>query len=202
MFLTFCIAIKISSRCKLLNYLCQILIKGESYYVSWSYEVWKYEPIVKHIKSLKDVIDIFLNIQWHQWAHNKHWFSNCCIFKMENLWKITLTLCWPHCLQLKQEIEDHRGHVNTLIFEEDGGKMYSGDSAGNVLIFNVFVGEQEPKLGNNPTNPCTVTCTLYINPQTQCAECWETSNNGLGSISVILSLKLSEVNLRLSCFWK
>nr|XP_022332539.1 jouberin-like isoform X2 [Crassostrea virginica] len=52
----------------------------------------------------------------------------------------------PHGV-LKQEIEDHRGHVNTLIFEEDGGKMYSGDSAGNVLIFNVFVGEQEPKLG-------------------------------------------------------
>ncbi|XP_062592731.1 jouberin-like isoform X1 [Saccostrea cucullata] len=48
---------------------------------------------------------------------------------------------------LKQEIEDHRGLVNTLIFEEDGGKMYSGDSAGNVLIFNVFVGEQEPRLG-------------------------------------------------------
>lgn len=49
--------------------------------------------------------------------------------------------------------------------------MYSGDSAGNVLIFNVFVGEQEPKLGNNPTNLRTVTCTLYINPQIQCAEC-------------------------------
>jgi jouberin len=49
---------------------------------------------------------------------------------------------------LKQEIEDHRGHVNTLIFEEDGGKMYSGDSVGNVLIFNVFVGEQEPRLGD------------------------------------------------------
>lgn len=38
--------------------------------------------------------------------------------------------------------------MNTLVFEEDGGKMYSGDSAGNVLIFNVFVGEQEPRLGN------------------------------------------------------
>uniref|UniRef100_K1S444 Jouberin n=1 Tax=Magallana gigas TaxID=29159 RepID=K1S444_MAGGI len=52
----------------------------------------------------------------------------------------------PHGV-LKQEIEDHRGHVNTLVFEEDGGKMYSGDSAGNVIIFNVFVGEQEPRLG-------------------------------------------------------
>lgn len=38
--------------------------------------------------------------------------------------------------------------MNTLVFEEDGGKMYSGDSAGNVLIFDVFVGEQEPRLGN------------------------------------------------------
>lgn len=57
-------------------------------------------------------------------------------------------LCINSCYQLKQEIEDHRGHVNTLVFEEDGGKMYSGDSAGNVIIFNVFVGEQEPRLGN------------------------------------------------------
>ena len=43
--------------------------------------------------------------------------------------------------QLKQEIEDHRGHVNTLCFDEDGQKMYSGDSAGNIIIWNVFTTE-------------------------------------------------------------
>lgn len=83
-------------------------------------------------------------------------------------------LCINSCYQLKQEIEDHRGHVNTLVFEEDGGKMYSGDSAGNVIIFNVFVGEQEPRLGNflftvqcledkNPTWLCKIMLLISLN---------------------------------------
>lgn len=74
-------------------------------------------------------------------------------------------LCINSCYQLKQEIEDHRGHVNTLVFEEDGGKMYSGDSAGNVIIFNVFVGEQEPRLGNFLF---TVQCLEDKNPTWLC----------------------------------
>lgn len=57
------------------------------------------------------------------------------------MYDLFIYLCINFCYQLKQEIEDYRGYVNILVFEEDGGKMYLGDSVGNVIIFNVFVGE-------------------------------------------------------------
>ncbi|KAK3089926.1 hypothetical protein FSP39_007688 [Pinctada imbricata] len=43
--------------------------------------------------------------------------------------------------RMKQELEDHRGHVNSLCFDSDGEKMYSGDSTGTIIIWNVFVSE-------------------------------------------------------------
>ncbi|OWF48871.1 jouberin-like isoform X4 [Mizuhopecten yessoensis] len=49
--------------------------------------------------------------------------------------------------QLKQEIENHRGHVNSLCFDDDGQKMYTADSVGIVLIWNVYVTEKVSQKG-------------------------------------------------------
>ncbi|XP_052095753.1 jouberin-like isoform X1 [Mytilus californianus] len=43
---------------------------------------------------------------------------------------------------LKQEIESHKGYVNSVCFDSDGQKMYSADSIGSISIWNVFVTEQ------------------------------------------------------------
>ncbi|XP_035826372.1 jouberin isoform X2 [Aplysia californica] len=44
---------------------------------------------------------------------------------------------------LQQEMEEHHGHINSVCFDtDDGQKMYSADSVGTILIWNVFVTEQ------------------------------------------------------------
>lgn len=50
-------------------------------------------------------------------------------------------------LQLKQEIEDHTGKVNSICFDEDGQKMYSADDKGIIMIWNVFASEQPTHRG-------------------------------------------------------
>ncbi|CAH1775536.1 unnamed protein product, partial [Owenia fusiformis] len=49
--------------------------------------------------------------------------------------------------KLLQELEGHRGHINSLCFEEEGSKMYSGDSVGTILVWNVYVTDQPSKRG-------------------------------------------------------
>ncbi|GFO18892.1 abelson helper integration site 1 [Plakobranchus ocellatus] len=44
---------------------------------------------------------------------------------------------------LQQEMEEHHGHINSICFDtDDGQKMYSADSVGTILIWNVYVTEQ------------------------------------------------------------
>ncbi|GFR59630.1 jouberin [Elysia marginata] len=44
---------------------------------------------------------------------------------------------------LQQEMEEHHGHINSVCFDtDDGQKMYSADSVGTILIWNVYVTEQ------------------------------------------------------------
>ncbi|CAE1326571.1 AHI1 [Acanthosepion pharaonis] len=44
--------------------------------------------------------------------------------------------------QLLQEIESHKGNINTLCFDELGEKLYSGDSIGTVLMWNSYLNNQ------------------------------------------------------------
>ena len=45
--------------------------------------------------------------------------------------------------QLQQEMEEHHGHINSVCFDtDDGQKMYSADSLGTIIIWNVYVTEQ------------------------------------------------------------
>ncbi|KAK6171988.1 hypothetical protein SNE40_018397 [Patella caerulea] len=46
---------------------------------------------------------------------------------------------------LKQEIEDHHGHVNSVCFDEEGEKLYSADSTGLILVWNVYTTEQQSR---------------------------------------------------------
>ena len=50
-------------------------------------------------------------------------------------------------LQLRQELEDHIGYVNSLCFSDDGQKLYTADSIGVVLVWNSFYTEQPSKRG-------------------------------------------------------
>ncbi|XP_059177795.1 jouberin-like isoform X2 [Physella acuta] len=44
---------------------------------------------------------------------------------------------------LQQEMEEHHGHINSICFDtDDGQKMYTADSVGTILIWNVFVTDQ------------------------------------------------------------
>jgi len=42
-------------------------------------------------------------------------------------------------LQLLQELDQHKSFVNTLCFNQDGSLLYSGDSCGNVCVWNVVL---------------------------------------------------------------
>lgn len=53
----------------------------------------------------------------------------------------------PFCSQLLQELEGHSGFVNSLAFDSEGRKLYSGDSGGTVCVWNVFVTEQAGRPG-------------------------------------------------------
>ena len=54
-------------------------------------------------------------------------------------------------LQLRQEIEDHHGYINSICFDDDddGLKMYSADSAGVINVWNVFVTSQPDGRGKS-----------------------------------------------------
>jgi len=40
-------------------------------------------------------------------------------------------------LQLLQELDQHMSYVNTLCFNQDGSLLYSGDSSGNICVWNI-----------------------------------------------------------------
>ncbi|KAL4236261.1 Jouberin [Mactra antiquata] len=50
-------------------------------------------------------------------------------------------------LDLRQELDDHVGLVNSVCFSEDGQKMYSADSVGVIIIWNSFFTEMPSKRG-------------------------------------------------------
>ncbi|XP_053394001.1 jouberin-like isoform X2 [Mercenaria mercenaria] len=50
-------------------------------------------------------------------------------------------------VDLRQELEDHVGLVNSICFSEDGQKMYSADSVGVIFIWNSFFTEMPSKRG-------------------------------------------------------
>lgn len=54
--------------------------------------------------------------------------------------------------QLRQELEDHIGYVNSLCFSDDGQKMYSADSIGVILVWNSFYTEQPSRRGEKHMN--------------------------------------------------
>jgi WD40 repeat protein len=60
--------------------------------------------------------------------------------------------------QLKQEIESHKGYVNSVCFDSDGQKMYSADSIGIINIWNVFVTEQPHHRGIDLIILCCTKC--------------------------------------------
>ncbi|XP_033737051.1 jouberin-like isoform X2 [Pecten maximus] len=49
--------------------------------------------------------------------------------------------------QLKQEIENHKGHVNSICFDDDGQKLYTADSVGDIKVWNVYVTEKVSQKG-------------------------------------------------------
>ncbi|XP_064605140.1 jouberin-like [Liolophura sinensis] len=49
--------------------------------------------------------------------------------------------------ELLQEIEGHRGNVNSLCFNDDGSKLYTADSLGSIKIWNVYVSEEPSRRG-------------------------------------------------------
>jgi len=38
-----------------------------------------------------------------------------------------------------QELDQHTSYVNTLCFNQDGSLLYSGDSSGNICVWNVVL---------------------------------------------------------------
>ncbi|ESO98402.1 hypothetical protein LOTGIDRAFT_62094, partial [Lottia gigantea] len=53
---------------------------------------------------------------------------------------------------LKQEIEDHQGHVNSVCFDEEGEKLYSADSKGVIMVWNTYI---------DPRRGYITNCTKY-----------------------------------------
>ncbi len=49
--------------------------------------------------------------------------------------------------QLVQEIDGHMSHINTICFDEEGSRMFSGDGQGIVRIWNAYVTDQPSKKG-------------------------------------------------------
>ena len=45
-------------------------------------------------------------------------------------------------LQLLQELDDHVGVVNTLCFDLEGTRLYSGDSVGEIKVWTVYITEK------------------------------------------------------------
>ncbi|KAL3869318.1 hypothetical protein ACJMK2_042012, partial [Sinanodonta woodiana] len=60
------------------------------------------------------------------------------------VWSVDDSL--PHPI-LRQEIEDHQGHVESICFDDDGTKMYSADSVGCIMIWNSYVTEEPSRRG-------------------------------------------------------
>lgn len=50
--------------------------------------------------------------------------------------------------QLLQELDGHFSVINALCFDEDGMQLYSGDSLGNIISWNVFVTDKQSSKGN------------------------------------------------------
>lgn len=44
-----------------------------------------------------------------------------------------------YVLQLLQELDQHTSYVNSLCFNQDGSLLYSGDSCGNICVWNVVL---------------------------------------------------------------
>ncbi|XP_013379742.1 jouberin [Lingula anatina] len=52
-----------------------------------------------------------------------------------------------HHAELVQELEGQKGFINTICFDEDGQKMFSGDSIGTLRVWNVYVTEMPSRKG-------------------------------------------------------
>lgn len=50
--------------------------------------------------------------------------------------------------QLLQELGGHNSYVNALCFDEDGSKLYSGDSLGQICIWNAYVTDKPSSRGS------------------------------------------------------
>ena len=46
-----------------------------------------------------------------------------------------------------QELDEHLGYVNTLCFDDEGAKLYSADSMGQIRVWNVYVTDKPSKKG-------------------------------------------------------
>ena len=51
------------------------------------------------------------------------------------------------CVQLVQELSGHGSYINALCFDEDGARLYSGDSLGSIRLWNVFVTDKPSSRG-------------------------------------------------------
>ncbi len=63
-----------------------------------------------------------------------------------------------------QEMDDHVGFVNALCFDEEGSKMYSADSLGNIFVWNVSVSNEPASQGIRTIQffVCLMNITLNI----------------------------------------
>ena len=46
-----------------------------------------------------------------------------------------------------QELDLHASYVNSVCFDDDGSKMYSGDSVGQIRMWNVYVTDKPSSRG-------------------------------------------------------
>lgn len=64
-----------------------------------------------------------------------------------------------------QEIDGHISYINTICFEEEGNKMFSGDGLGQLHVWNVFVTDQPSKRGKLHlvwTQDCCIVSILLL----------------------------------------
>lgn len=60
----------------------------------------------------------------------------------------------PKCTQ---SITGHKGYVNSLIFEEDGSKMYSADATGYIKVWDTGLDENQ-----RATFKCITTVDIFF----------------------------------------
>jgi len=54
--------------------------------------------------------------------------------------------------QLLQELDQHSSYINALCFNQDGSLLYSGDSSGNICVWNVVLEDGASLCGTTVSN--------------------------------------------------